>query len=340
MIKRYCITLLFSVSSILSTHTMHNQIYLPDFVWHNILKYCSTKQILVCKQVDKQVQKVAEHLLKTDSSKKIIVKTNAEQPPEALLQKVTGLELHLGSNHKVHKYSTYGNSLTSLADIGIELQFDSDHEDCAYFTPAHSITSLISNISHIKALNLKILKYSYFTVRLINKRIAQQLQNLESLKIQHLSVMHYLTYSPDTRNYSYVFDLDNHVADMLNTMPTYAHLKKLHINKGTVPCNTITQIVSLLTTLQVLHIKGNQPSNRVHFYAFIEALQQLTLLQKLCFYITTTIEEKEAHALSKSLATLTHLQILNLRKASISSQGIKILRENCPHISQIYLPMR
>ena len=339
MIKRSCILLLLSISTIASTHAMQQQktvLDLPELLVYNILRYFSTQQILHFRQVSKQAQQVAENLLQADSSKKILVKINAELPPKALLQKVTGLELHLGSNHKVHKYSTYGNSLTSLADIGIELQFDSDHEDCAYFTPAHSITSLISNISHIKALNLKILNYLYYNTESINMRIAQQLKNIESLKIQHPPVIHSLTYSPDTPNYhSTRFDLHNYTVDVLNTIPTYMHLKKLHITKATIPWETIVHILPQLCNLLVLHIEGNRSLNKAHFYAFIEALQQLTLLQKLCLYITT-IKRPEANALGRSLAKLANVQVLNLRKTSISQKDITILRQKCPHIPTIH----
>ena len=305
MVQYYRILLVLSISSnILSTYAMQEQITLldlPEFVVHNILKYCSTRQILLFEQVNKQTQQVAKNLLKADSSKKITIKANAQLPSAQLLQKITGVELQIGNEYiDAHR--------------------------------AHSSNDVIENISHIKALSLKVLQYIDCYAASINTSIAQQLHNLISLTIHYSSVTYCSTnehYSLSTRDYA---------VDMLNIIPTYTYLKKLYIKTLTVPFDILMQLLSQFTNLHVLHIEGSY-TNKGDFYAFIKALQQLTLLRKLCLHINT-IEENEADALSSSLAILTNIQILNLRKAIISPKSINTLKEKCRHIRTICSPQR
>ena len=103
------------------------------------------------------------------------------------------------------------------------------------------------------------------------------------------------------------------LVELLQTLSTYAYLRKLHINSLTQHpkyWDTLLQILPTLKKLEVLHIEGSRPNTTEQFIAFTQILQTLHSLKKICIH--TTKNEQEANALTKSCSTLKNLCILNL----------------------------
>ena len=303
MIKRSFALLYFTIKSILFTNDPQEQISkfnVPDLVMGNILQYLSTEQILKFREVNKQAQKVAEFILSTDLTRRVSV--NLHHPmPASLIKKISSIELELGDDYIEHVHCISG-----LANNPIE--------------------PFVSNISHIKALSIKILKYVCPKEKSINRQIIEQLHHLEVLSIQHPS-----------------FILSSHNDSItiliLQALPLYTHLKKIHIDNRSVSWEALLQILPKFDNLRIVHIKGNRPYKAKQLMAFIQALQKLTLLQKLCFD-STMLDEQETDALANSLATLSNMRTLNLRNTLVCPHSITLLKQKCPHISQVnYTPL-
>ena len=272
---------------------------LPPLVLHTILRFITTKQLLQYREVNKQMQQAAEFILSTDYSKKLSIKIHSTHIPVPLVTRVAGIKLHIGTN---------GN-----------------HTACTSYLSSNSIASLINNVSHIKALNLKVLAHVCAQEIAVMRNLVKQLQHVEVLKIQQPLILLWSTNNKHKKSIGIL-----HALSRL----TFAHLKKLHIDTVVLSWSLLPLILPYITNLQALHIEGSRPRTSKQFIAFIQALQMLPSLQKLCLNIPD-LKNQEAVALSNALAYLTKLHTLNLRKTALSPQGIAILNKRCHHILKI-----
>ena len=140
-----------SISIVLTNRGMQDQTALtslPNFVLHNLLKYCSTQQLLRFREINKQAQQVAELFLSTDYSKKITINYNF-CPSIEVIKKLAGIKLQLGGQYMY------------IAGF------------------------LIDKLSHIKALDLYVPNIIDNTEKSNIKILLTQLQSLEALRIQY-----------------------------------------------------------------------------------------------------------------------------------------------------------
>ena len=296
--KSYYLLLGLSITIVSTNNGMqdHTLTSVPEFVLHKILHYLSTKQLLYFRETSKQTQQVAERLLANDSSKHITI-NHTLFPPLAFIKKFSGITLQFDTQHNV---------FIDIADY------------------------LSNQISHIKALHIQLLDYVYSDERTSFKTLCTQLTQLHVLKVQQ-SQLSKLNATPNTwQEFRKIWNDDYCIADIIKALPLSTTLKKLHIN---IPVQALwvllTQHLHTLKKLEVLHIEGSTPFNTEQFIIFTQALQNLLLLKKLCLN-DIIIDENEAEALSRSLSTLQHLRILNLKKAIMLQEDFQKIKELLP----------
>ena len=196
--------------------------------------------------------------------------------------------------------------------LGIKLQLDGQYMSIAGF--------LINKVSHIKALELYIPNIMDNAEKSHIKTLLTQLESLEVLKIVYSSTKFH------AKQGSY------HTQDLLKALSLYTNLKNLHVNfglQGQACWDTFLQLLTDLKKLQVLHIEGYPSFSRQQFFTFTQALQQLTLLKKLCLY-GNTITEQEADIFGRSLSTLKNIRVLNLRKSTMAHKDFQKIKELLP----------
>ena len=312
--KHYYLILCITINCIVTINGMHNQalfISLPDFVLHKILKHLSTEQILRFRQVTKQAQKVAETFLINNYGKQVII-NHASGISPALIKKLSGITLQFDQKED---------------DLFIPIALTQEilDTDLLFYNQENNVfvdivKPLINQVSHLKALHLHLFRYVNSIERASLKKFFTQLQQLEVLKVQQ-SPLAELSSVPDN-NYD-----DYHVADILKALPLFASLKKLHVNTQVQAVWVLlTQHLPNLKKLEVLHIEGSPPCNIGQLLTFTKALQNLTILKKLCLY-NTTIDEEGADALGRSLSTLKNLRVLNLSKSIMTYKNVEKFKE-------------
>ena len=265
--QHHYLFLYLSIPSVLTSMAMQEQTYLtqmPNCIAYNILKYLSTEQILRFREINKQAQKVAALLLKTDYSKKITITYNT-CPQISLIQKLSGITLQV-----------------------------SGHVN-------QPIKELVNNVAHIKALTLDFAGGVFLQEKQDITTILNQVQQLEVLKIAE--------FCAGRQDGNWL------LAWFLQRLPAYAYLKKLHINSLTQDLtywNTLLQILPNLKKLEVIHIEGSRPDTTAQYIAFMQVLQTLLTLKKLCIHAPRN--KQEANALTKLRSTLKNLRVLNIFK--------------------------
>ena len=208
---------------------------------------------------------------------------------------------------------------------GIILRFDKQQRNNSFTY----VEFPVDQLSHIKALDLYLYKPLSSAERFNTKLLLTQLQLLEVLKIRYCDTRPGLQFG------------DNQATEILQALPIYANLKKLHVafnSQMQTHWDVLLKILPRFTKLHILHIEGSPYELHVkrkpyftveQFLTFTQILQNLTLLKKLCLY-DTIIGEEDTTILGNSLSTLKNLRILNLKKAIMLQEDFQKLKELLP----------
>ena len=159
---------------------------------------------------------------------------------------------------------------------------------------------LINNVAHIKALELDLLSWPFKEEKGSIETILTQVKQLEVLKILD-------GYSSRLSCHDYL------LLNLLQELPAYTFLKKLHINSPLQEpelWDAILKVLPNFKKLEVLHIEGIRPNTTEQFIAFTQVLQTLQYLKKLRIHATRN--KQEADALTKLGSILKNLRVFNL----------------------------
>ena len=155
--KHYYAFLYFSISIATTSIGMHDQAllqYMPDDTVYAILKYLSTDQLLKYREVSKQAQKRAKHVLINDYSK--IIRINPCRPqPLPLVNKFSHLVLPsvTGLGQRIYFYTI----MPHLKVLCIHLQT----EHIVGFYERETIKNLLKNCPNVERLKIYFPQWKY-----------------------------------------------------------------------------------------------------------------------------------------------------------------------------------